>query len=209
VAQIDAPLLNKLGIIFFPQLIFDTSELTRFISRSPKFKTQDEVHVAFSYWDVSATLPQASGGELELGVACEPSEWQLSSLARVCSSSLPQDFISAVEHLYVVDNRSWGRDDNDTESSQWLELFHAFLTAKELYLSREFAPHIALTLQELVGERVAEVLPALQSLFIEGSPGTLQLRIVQESIGQFVAARQLTGNPFAVSRWERSTVHLF
>ena len=37
-AQIDAPLLDKLDIIYFHQLIIDTPQLTQFISRSPKFK---------------------------------------------------------------------------------------------------------------------------------------------------------------------------
>jgi len=39
-----------------------------------------------------------------------------------------------------------------------------------LYLSREFAPRFAPALQELVGERATEVLPALRSLFLELHP---------------------------------------
>ena len=69
---------------------------------------------------------------------------------------------------------------------------------KELYISRKFTPYIVPTLQELVGGRVSEVLPALQTLFLEAAlpPGP-----VQESIEKFVAARQLAGRPLAVSRW--------
>jgi hypothetical protein len=49
-------------------------------------------------------------------------------------------------------------------------------------------PRIAPTLQELVGERVIEVLPALQCLFLDKlhPSGT-----VQEEIVKFVNARQL------------------
>jgi hypothetical protein len=61
-------------------------------------------------------------------------------------------------------------------------------------------PRITPTLQELTGESVAEVLPALQNLFLEGQlpPGP-----VQQAIAQFVAARQLASRPVVVSRWLR------
>ena len=38
---------------------------------------------------------------------------------------------------------------------------------KGLYISEEFMPRIAPTLKELVGERVAEVLPDLLALLLE------------------------------------------
>jgi hypothetical protein len=46
------------------------------------------------------------------------------------------------------------------------------------------------------------VVPALQNLYLES--GTLALESVQETIGKFLASRQLSGNPIAVSRWERT-----
>jgi hypothetical protein len=203
VAQIDAPLLNKLAITFFNRLIFHTPQLARFISRTPKLEAQDEARVAFSDWDVSVTLPHPSDGALELGVSCRQSEWQLSSLAQVCSVSFPRALIPVVEHLFIFeDGFPRLRWQDDIENSQWLELFHSFTAVKYLYISSEFTPRIAPTLQELVIEKVIEVLPALQSLFLEGpSPSGP----VQEYIGQFVAARQLAGHPIAVSRWERKS----
>jgi len=47
---------------------------------------------------------------------------------------------------------------------------------------------------------VIEVLPALQSLFLEEF---LPSEPVQEAIGKFVAARQLAGHPIIVSHWDR------
>ena len=65
---------------------------------------------------------------------------------------------------------------------------------KDLYLSREFVPRIALTLEELVGESATEVLPVLQNLFLE----ELHLSAtVQEAIEQFVAARGLADQAIA------------
>ena len=187
VAWIDSPLLDTL-IISFDQLMFNTPQLTQFINRTPKFKAHDQARVVFHPEpDVWVNLPQKFGGRLHLEVACSPSH-QLLSLVQLCSSSFPPAFISSVEHLYIVEGVLWAarfKGDIKSRPTRWLELFHFFSAVKNLYISRYFAPYIARALQELVGERVTEVLPALQTLFLEESP-------LQEAIGQFVAARQLT-----------------
>jgi hypothetical protein len=201
VSRIDAPLLNTLEITLFHQLIFDTPQLTQFIGRTPKLKTCDDAHVDFSNRRVSVSYPQAFDGALKLGISCRRSDWQLSSLAQVCSSSFPQVLIPMVEHLYILNEVPKLRWQDDIENSQWLELFHPFTGVKNLYMSSKFAPRIAPALQELVGERTMEVLPALQNIFLQeppsGSSGP-----AQEMIGKFVVARQLASHPMAVSRWE-------
>ena len=58
--------------------------------------------------------------------------------------------------------------------------------------------HVAPVLQELVEERVTDVLPALENLFLEELNPSGP---VQEAVGQFVAARQLLDHPVVVSRW--------
>jgi hypothetical protein len=80
-----------------------------------------------------------------------------------------------------------------------LELLHPFTAVKNLYLTKEFAPRIAPALQELTGERVMEVLPALQTFLLAEHQ---QSGPVHEAIEQFVAARQLIGHVIAVSSWE-------
>ncbi len=67
---------------------------------------------------------------------------------------------------------------------------------KNLYLSKDLAPDIAAALQEIVG---TEVLPSLQNIFVDGLelPGRFQ-----ENIGQFVAARELSGHPITISVWD-------
>jgi hypothetical protein len=88
-----------------------------------------------------------------------------------------------------------GKD--DIENSQWLEFFHTFTTVKDLYISREFAQRIVPALQE---QSVTEVLPTLQSLFLEA---TLDLGPDQEVTEQFVTTRRLAGRPIAISCWEK------
>jgi hypothetical protein len=206
-ARIDAPLLHWLEITLFHQLIFDTPQLTQFIGRTPKLKAYDEARVDFSDRRVLVTFPQAFDRALALKISCGQFDWQLSSLAQVCSSSFPQALIPMVEHLYIQSPFSSSRWKDDIENNQWLELFHPFTGVKDLYISSEFAPRIAPALQELVGERAMEALPAVQNIFLEeppsGSSGP-----AQEIIGKFVAARQLASHPIAVSRWERGEEEL-
>jgi len=202
VARIDTPVLDGLEITFFHQLIFDTPQLTQFISRTPNLKTQGEARVVFFRDYVGVTLPQAFPRQFELGVTCGQSDWQLSSLAQICSSALPQALIHTTEHLYIRVRSAehlpphW---QDDIEDNQWLEVLHPFTSVKNLYVSQKLSPSIAPALQELVGERVIEVLPALQSLFLEElhSSGP-----VQETIGKFIAARQLIDHPITASHWD-------
>jgi hypothetical protein len=193
-ARIDAPLLDDLHVTFFHQLIFDTPQLNRFISRTPKFKACDEALVQFFDWGVWVSTIDET---LRLVIPSRQSDWQLSSLAQVCGSI----FIPAIEHLYIRgETHSSPFWQDDIETGQWLELLHRLTAVRYLHISQEFTLRIAPTLQELVGGRVTEVLPALQTLFLEEAPPPGP---VQEIIEKFVAARQLAGHPIAVSLQER------
>ena len=217
VARIDAPLLDSLKITFFHQLIFVTPQLAQLICRAPKLKAQNGARVGSTSGDVQVILPQTTSYKtFELRISCSQSDWQLSSLAQVCGSSFPQALIHTVKDLYIFEDIymcspavPW---QDDLESNQWLELLHPFTAVKDLILSWDFTRHIAPALQELVGERTMEVLPALQTLSIE-VPGTLAKdepipseisfpsRLVQESIERFVAARELAGHTITVRRF--------
>jgi hypothetical protein len=198
VTRISAPLLNLLVITFFHQLIFDTPQLVQFISRTPKLKGYDEARVILSDQHATIALP-GRDSRLKLGISCRQSDWQLSSLVQVFTSSFPQALILAVERLCILEYESsqpWWQD--DIEYDQWFELFHPFTTVKNLYLSRKFLPRIVPTLQELVGERVTEVLPNLQRIFLQDLQ---EPELVPEAMRRFIAARQLSSRPIAISHW--------
>ena len=78
----------------------------------------------------------------------------------------------------------------------WLRLLHPFTSVKNLYLSEEIARRIVPALQDLIGERVTEVLPTLENIFLEEGQRSGH---VQEGIQQFVTMRQATNHPIAVS----------
>ena len=203
VARIDVPLLHTLAITLFHQLIFETPHISQFFSRTVKSEALDDARIVFEERAVHVSLPLTSGispdSTLSLGISCRESEWQLSSLAQVCTlSSLP---FSSVEQLYISEDRYWPPHwQDDAESVQWLELLQPFVTVKNLYLSKDVALRIAPALRRLVGDRVTETLPTLQRLFLEG---LLPSDPVQEAIRPFVAARRLIGHSIAVSHWDR------
>jgi hypothetical protein len=202
ITRIDAPLLNRLRIIFFHQLIFHTPQLVQFISHTPRLKAYDEACVFFSYSCATIELPGRNSLGLELGVSCEQSDRRLSSLAQLCTSSFPQALVPKLEHLYInedlVQSPLW---QDGFENNQWLELFHQFTAVKNLYLSLEIVPHIVPALQELVGEAVTEVLPNLQSIFLEDPE---EYRPVSDAIWPFIATRQLSSRPIAILHWDGS-----
>jgi hypothetical protein len=203
VARIDAPLLVALEIIFFHQLTNDTSQLAQFISRTPKFKTHDKAQVVFYKGSVCVRLPGTfDSGVLNFSISCGKSDWQLLSLTQVFRSSFPQALITMVEHLSIRCIHATVLWEEDIENNQWQELLHPFTAVKDLYICRIFTPQIANALQELVGERVTEVLPALQSLFLEESDPSGDSKLVQENIAQIVSARQLADHPITISRFK-------
>jgi len=106
-----------------------------------------------------------------------------------------------MENLYIHEERysppNWK---DDIESTEWLDLLIPFTTVRNLYLSKQFAPRVAPTLQELTGGKTTEALPNLQNLFLEGFQLT---ELVHDGIGTFISARQLTNHPVAILIWER------
>jgi hypothetical protein len=198
VARINAPRLDWLSTTFFNDIDFDTPELVQFISRTLTFEAPNNVHVVFTdtAW---ITLEQLAfrSAYAKVEISCRAPDWQLSSLAQICTLSLP--LLSTTENLYIHENsRSELLDWKDgIENTEWLELLLPFTAVKNLYLSKQFAPRIAAALQELTG---AEVLPTLQNIFLEEFRPSEPL---QEGIRQLISARQPTNHPIAVSLWER------
>jgi len=203
-ARIDTPLLDEINITLFNQLIFNTSQLPKFLCRTEQFKALDQADVAFYERSIRVTLsPPAETvpTKLMLSILCSHFDWQLSSLAQVCNSALPT--LSTLERLNLgayTNDPYFLPGQDDIDNTQWLELFHPFTNVKNLHLSEEVAPCIAPALQGLSGEQVKEVLPALQDLFLDASQPSGP---VQEALREFISTRQLSGRPVAIHLWEK------
>jgi len=212
VARIDAPQLDRLYIIPFHQINFDTPHLVQFISRTPRLAEPNLALVGFDLDFAQVRLLSDGYRELCVKISCEDTDQQLSSMAQVCTMCLPP--LPTVENLRVFpiythsskmynayrhSELAWK---DNVENDQWLELLRPFTAVKSLYLSGEFQPIIASALQGLVGGRTTEVLPSLQNIFLARFERS---EYFQEAIGQFVAARQLSNHPIAISVWHESS----
>ncbi|KAI9455201.1 hypothetical protein F5148DRAFT_1378121 [Russula earlei] len=195
VAQIEAPLLNKLYVIFFMDIDFVIPQLHRLISKTESFKTCDRATVYTSGRAIRFTtrLP-----ELSLEIRCRESDWQLASLAQVRSSIFP--LLSTLVQLDIVDDAPPSHWKDDMESAQWLELLDPFTAVKDLRITRQVARHVFQALEELA-EAVTDVLPALHNIFLKDLE---PLGSVPKYIEGFVATRSLSGHPVAVHRWHGS-----
>ena len=210
VSRIDAP-LHHIYITFFNQLVFDTPLLLRhFISRTKTFQASQahwSANVVFrpKYAEVSffgqEARPDGKIRKLCLRISCEPFDWQLSWLVQVCSSLPPVPTFEYLDIRILEDEypperqrRRQEQRQDDTESTQWLELCNAFTSVRCLRLSGHLVPLIVPALKEL-----AQVLPALQNISLwEPQPSGAS----RKSIEKFVAARMLSGFPVTVHHLE-------
>ena len=202
VTRIDTPRLDNLVITFFPETLFDISHLSQFISRCvPNFEAPDEARVAFSDEHITTTFsfpaPRGGYGRLVLGILCDESAGQLSSLIQICRPLMPT--FTMVEQLFLNQyGYCWRqRWKHGIQHSHWLQLLHLFPDAENLYISSEITTYIVPVLKMLVGERTTEVLPALQNLFFHEDEELSG----PTAIDDFIAARELSGHPITVSRW--------
>ena len=196
-ARMNTPLHVQFTITFFNQLVFDTPLLRNVISRAETFFTPHRAEISFSSDIVLVTLKENGRIEAEvlvLKILCRPSDWQLSSLAQVIGSSIPP--LPTLERLELREGhyrpQHW---QDDIENTQWLEILRPFTSVKDLILSGQLVRLVAPVLGDLIGESVAEELPALQNIFVEGVLPSGSLR---KEIGQFITARQISGLPVAV-----------
>ena len=209
VARINAPLLRNIWIDFFDRPLFDNSQLAQFVHRIETFKTPHRIVVDFDRHNTNAQFLlneyPSNGTTLEFFVSCASLEWQLPLMTALFSSSSSPFQLSSLERLDISNTDPLHEDwDADTDI-QFLELLRPFTAVKGLYTRTQStyrtqpALQLARILHELAGERVAEVLPALEDIFISEHH---LLGVAQEAMRPFITARQLSGRPVTVHHWK-------
>ena len=198
VAGMDAPLLDRLYVAFFMDLIFHIPRLHDFIGRTKSLGSPNQAFMEFSSMEIKIMF----GSSIHLEVKCKRLDWQLSSISQIFSEQLP--LLSHVERLEFCENPALARTtwntDPDMDSLLWLDLFRLFTSVQSLYLSETLVPPVAVALQELSEDGTIELLPALQSIFLE----RLQLTgPEQKAIQSFVDSQRLSGHPVNIQNWER------
>ena len=197
VARIDGPQLNQILIYYLNQIVdFQVTQYSRFINRSvcPEPTLSKYAHIIFSRECINfATHRHASHlyGDYDkepavTRVLCQGIDWQVSHMAQVISHFFAT--LSNVVHLCI-----WFDGEGELESMEdveWLHLLRHFSTVQTLYVSVQLAGHVALAMEDITADMVAEVLPSLALVRLEGRPAS--------SLQKFVAVRQLSGRPVSV-----------
>jgi F-box-like len=204
-ARIDTPALSFVKTEFFNQLAFDIPQFIQFIGRTEipvSFKEakllfmDSYAYIKLGHLDSSRSPPRNSLDVLSIGISCCAFDWQISGLAHICSQFFP--LFANVGQLDIRHDGwlPWDWQDN-IDRVQWLELFHSFIPVQNLHMESG-ADALILPTEQLTGKGVMEVLPALRSIYCQG---TLNDDNYMEAILQpFTTARQLLNQPVTFNR---------
>jgi len=130
-------------------------------------------------------------------ITCDGVEWQVSSMAQICNQL--SFLLSNVQQLDVFSGYNFPTLEIDTDNEQWLEFLQPFTAVRTLRISHRLHSPIMSALQELTGEVTTQVLPALNSLYLEEYERS---RSEQQALDTFITARQHSGHPVAIHRLE-------
>jgi hypothetical protein len=204
VAHIVTPLLKHLTIVYFNQLFdFYIPQLSHFITHTESlaFPCLKHARVVFGESSVFFNLsegqaePESHECHFALQISCQRFDWQIWNMTQVLYQYTAA--LSHVEDLSIgtYDLHPLWRADKYIEPSKWPGLLCSFGGVKILRVSKQLAGHwhVALALEDITGEKLAETLPALHSLYLEGQP--------EAYVAQYIAARKISGHPVNVLPW--------
>ena len=164
------------------------------MKRTPTFRAPVKASLQYHDHHVYIALSSWKSGHGNILVEILLNEpYRVPSMAQICNSSLPP--LSTVENPYVKCHCPKLFVMFDIESTDWLELLCLFTGVKNLHLSEKCARFIICALEEVVKDRMTEILPALQEMFVERSIAGHNWMKME----QFLAAWELSGNPVVVS----------
>ena len=196
VARIDAPQLVNIYISYLNQLVdFQVPQLAMFIDRSVGPKLNPFMYALVTFHNslvifgthCHPTNSSPDPHHAQTHVNCHGIDWQVSHIAQVVSYF--STTLSNVVHLKL--QNGYGFQSEGVDDVEWLPLLHQFPTVRTLHVSNQLAGLVALALEDISLETVAEVLPSLDLICFEGRPAS--------SVEKFIAARQLSGRPVTVT----------
>ena len=209
VAQINAPLLERLTLTLFFDTTLTLVNLTEFVSRIEGFELEcPAARIDFEGDSVSIDAGQYEQqglqvGKLSLRVSCEGLDWQLNSAAQVCS--VLRKVMSTVEDLTLdLDTYQMPLDwENTRDDMLWNELLLPFRGMKKLHIDDPLLTlNVSQALESVTGGLVLELLPELQELDAE-----LKTDRVRKAISAFVESRQSVGRPVHLPGLARDVLH--
>ena len=191
---VTTPLLKKLQVYLFNQMIYSTSHLREFMStagdlllKTAAFKFSSNRLNVKSYPHKGAKMYT-----LDMDLSGKHLDWQVVSAAQVLRTL--ETVFSAVEHLTLEYNRNfmsleWN---NQADRSHWRGLLGSFGNVKTLRVEYELVGQLSRALQPGEGESPTELLPALQELSCSTRGSS------RDAFTVFIDARQEAGRPVTV-----------
>ena len=184
VAQINAPLLERLNLALFFELAFTLENLAEFIQRAEGFGCP-VAQVIFNKDGPSIDTGYYEPGKFSLRVNCERPDWQVDSATQVCSAI--GGVLSAVEELKLDLNVDWG---NTLDNMSWHELLVPFDGVKKLHIGSSLTLGLCQALRSVAEGLVQECLPELQELGVQ-----LEIDHATKAFSAFTEARNSEGRP--------------
>ena len=192
VSRIDCPQLSAISLVYLnPPIDFLATRLVEFVDRSvgPRSTVFRRAYVVVCNRIATFTLYHAKYPSLDpcshwprFTRDSEAIHWQVTHMAQVLSRVSAT--LSNVVHLELYKGPHHGCMDR----VEWQRLLRQFSSVRTLKVgwARGLAKRMAHTLEDLIEERVVELFPFLELIFLQGQPTS--------SIENFVALRQLSGH---------------
>ncbi|KAH8988310.1 hypothetical protein EDB86DRAFT_3081698 [Lactarius hatsudake] len=187
-AQVRAPLLERLDITLFNQIAFALPYLSHFTSIIEGFKLP-VAEVSFKRDAVSVITDNNTrqySGRLSLHVMCRQLDWQIDCAAQICNALMPA--LSDVKELTLefhdqVMPTEW--QNGEIDSTTWHELLRAFIRVKELHISAALSLELSRALQVDEARSDPGLLPDLQNIVSK-----FKWNRTDNPFGSFVDARR-------------------
>ena len=192
VARIDAPLLGDIDITLFSQPTIDASQLGQFIERIGMKTALSEVDIQASVHAISISFKSSGiSTPFRLQISCTQLEWQLSSMAQICTQF--SSFVFGVQHL-VFNTNDWSnvQVQDGVNGEQWPQLVRSFDSTRTLSIAGELATGLLRALRPAdEGYTTGTVvLPVLRNLRVQ-NPVLLDLPFWGRGTGTRHLARAL------------------
>ena len=211
VARIDSPQLDRILIVYLNQLVdFQVAQLSKFIERSVALTPFRHAQVKFSSDKVcfdmcrhefrrSESHPTSCRPPTRTVISCRGIDWQVSHIAQVVTQFSAT--LSNIVHLkFEFPDELPPPQVEGADGADWLLLLHQFSAVQTLDVPGKLARHVVLALEGIPQEMVADVLPSLDLINLEGQPAS--------SFENFVAARRLSGHPVTIVDLGRERLRL-
>jgi len=191
VAQIKAPLLQRLTIRLFFELTFTLMNLAQFVQTTEGLRCLS-VRVLFNGDGASVVTSNRElqdGRGLTLNVGCEPLDWQIDSATQMCGALGP----TAVEELTLdLDGDGMPSDwESSLDRTLWHRLLLPFSGVKKLRIGSALTSELSDALKADAGGLVPNLLPELQDL---------EVRLdIDDAFSTFVETRERAGRLIRLS----------